>query len=409
MQVNKRELGPCRVALDIEVEAERFQAAAEKVTDEYLKHVSVPGFRKGRAPRQLALRYVNWDLVNRHAAYRVIDAVVDEVVYANEDLELYRPVDPDEDITDVQYPEGGQPLRFTVLVTTRPKVELGPYKGLRFEYAPIEVTEQDVDNAVEKLLARHAELKDVERPVERGDWVVLRSKEEDDPAEERMLIADPLLSPHGDSLIGLQVGDEVTLPFSGENDAGETCVVARVRSWVAPELTDEVAQKVGGYASADDMRASVRRSLEERAARIAESELEDKILETVAASSTVVMPDELVEKATADRTASIVRALEEEGTNLNSYLMRTQRSIFDFQQEVRERSERALKTYLVLHAIAEAEGLSYAEDEGEEPAEDAEGEGSGKDRDPLTNAVLAFLKANNEIVNVAAGGVGESE
>lgn len=397
------------MALDIEVEAERFQQAVQRITDEYVKHVSVPGFRKGRAPRQLALRYVNWDLVNSHAADEVIGEAVDELLHTDEELQLFRAVEPD-DVTDVKYPEGDQPLRFTVLVTTKPKVELGPYKGLRFEYTPVEVTEQDVHNAVEDLLLPLRDLKTLGRPVEKGDWVYVRRKDADESEQPRLLIADSELSPNGDRLIGLQAGDEVTLSLTGESDEGETYTVVEVKNWVLPELTDEVARKVGEYSSAQDLLASVRRELEERAARIAERGLEDKILKTVVDSSTVVVPDEVVDKLAADRMAELVRVLEGEGSSLDSYLLRTKRSFFQLQQELRASAERSLKLYLVCRAIAEAEGLAITDDEDEVPSEDAGDQSEGRSsRGRLADKVIEFLKANNEIVNTAVADAGGSQ
>lgn len=397
------------MALDIEVEAERFQQAVQRITDEYVKRVSVPGFRKGRAPRQLALRYVNWDLVNRHAADEVIGEAVDELLHTDDELQLFRAVEPD-DVTDVKYPEGDQPLRFTVLVTTKPKVQLGPYKGLRFEYTPVEVTEQDVHNAVEDLLFPLRDLKTLEKPVEKGDWVYVRRKGGDEFEQPKLLIADSDLSPNGDKLIGLQAGDEVTLSLTGESDEGETYTVVEVKNWVLPELTDEVAQQVGEYSSAQDLLTAVRRRLEERAAHIAERGLEEQILRTVVDSSTVVVPDEVVESVAADRMAELVRVLEEEGSSLDAYLLRTKRSYFQLQQEMRASAERGVKAYFVCRAIAEAEGLTITSDEDEVPTEGVgdQGEG-GSSRGRLADKVIEFLKANNEIVNTAVRDAGGSQ
>ncbi|MGQ9697106.1 MAG: trigger factor [Armatimonadota bacterium] len=406
MQVNQRELGPCRLALDFEVEAERFHEAVQKVTEEYLRHMSIPGFRKGRAPRQLALRYLNQDLVNERAAFEVIGGVLDEYL-DDAGVELYKPIDPDEDITDVQYPQGEGPLRFTLTLVTKPRVELGPYKGLRFEHKTIEVTDEDVDNAVREQLRSRAELRTVEGPVQLGDWVALQPKGSDETETPRMMIADSDLAPFGDRLIGLKPGDEVALP-GADTGQEERFVVRDIKRWEVPELTDEVAQQIGNCKSAEEFRTSVRRELEHRAQGLSEAELESRMIDTVVASCKVEMPDELVDRVVAERTADIVRSLEEEGKNLQSYLVETKRTFSQFQDDLRMRAERNIKRFLVARAIADAEGIPIPRGDTGEPGEGGEDE-ENKPENDLLSKVVAFLKANNEIVLIGADSAGESQ
>ena len=401
MQVSVHNLGACCVRLEIEVEHEKFAKASQEAVNELVKYVNVPGFRRGKAPKQLAQRYLDQDVVQQRAVEKLVPRVLDEAV-KQAGLRLYSV----RDVEVGELPEGQEPLQLSAVISTQPEVKLGQYKGLRIEYVPVKVEEEDVDAAIERMLEGRQELKTVDRPAEPGDWVVLRSKSAGEEAPERVSIADPELGPTGEKLVGVKAGDEVVLPAPQNDKEEDTFVVVGVRSWSMPELTDELARELGDYSSAEELRASVRRQLEERARELENRDIEDKLLKEVVSRAEVQFPDDMVEEIAAGRTAELAEKLSREGYSLRGYLKRIGETFSDFSEEIRERTAESLRTYLVLREIANEQGLK---DDGDANSQGKSSEGAtegdaqaSKDNRDWISKVVEFLKSNNEIVAVSA-------
>ncbi|MGC8834567.1 MAG: trigger factor, partial [Armatimonadota bacterium] len=385
-----------------EVEHEKFAEASQEAVNELVKYVSVPGFRRGKAPKHLAQRYLNQDVVQQRAVEVLVPRALNEAIEQS-GLRLYSV----QEIDAGEPPEDQEPFRFSAIISTQPEVKLGQYKGLRIEYTPVQVGEEDVDAMIKRMLEGRQELKTVDRPAEPGDWVVLRSKSAGENAPERVSIADPELGSTGEKLVGVKAGDEVVLPAPQNDKEEDTFVVVEVRSWSAPELTDELARELGDYSSVEDLKASVRRQLEERARDIENQEIEKKLLDEVISRAEVQFPDDMVEEVAAGRTAELTEKLSRSGYSLREYLRRSGKTISSFNEEIKERTAESLRAYLVLRAIADEQGLKSDEDSdsrggSSEEATEREAQTSKSNRDWISK-VIEFLKNNNEIVAVSAG------
>lgn len=389
MQVTVEEIGTCKVALTIEIEHEAYKEAVAKATDQLLKSVSVPGFRKGRAPRQLALRYVSEDAIQKRVIANVVPDALDTAL-AETGLDVYDVAD----LGEPQFPENDEPFRFRTVVTTRPTVELAQYKGLRYELPMAQVDDAAVDQELNRILEEYRRLEDTGRPAQKGDWVTLRAVDRRAAVPERIGIADPDADSVARNLVGLSPGDTVQLQFPGlEDQAPESYQVVAVQAWTLPELTDEFLSQKLGVESVEKLREEVRRRLEDRAKALWKAEARSYVVEDVVRRSTVLYPEEMVDRMAASRTSSMIRRIEERGLTLADYLAEHKMTLRDFQEETRRAAASDLDFVLVLGAIAEAEGLSAREEES------AEG---GKATTNLYDITGEFLLANNEVVPVGA-------
>jgi len=389
MQVTVEEIGTCKVALTIEIEHEAYKEAVAKATDQLLKSISVPGFRKGRAPRQLALRYVSEDAIHKRVVANVVPDAL-EAALAKTGLDAYDVAD----LGEPQFPGDDEPFRFRTVITTQPKVELAQYKGLRYELPIVEVDDAAVDRELQLILEEYRRLEDTGRRAQKGDWVTLRAVDRRAAVPERIGIADPDADSVARNLVGLSPGDTVELEFPGpSNPAPESYQVVAVQAWTLPELTDEFVSQKLGVESVEKLREEVRGRLEDRAKALWKSEAQSLVIEDVLRRSTVLYPEEMLDRMAASRTSSSIRRIEEDGLTLADYLASREMTLRDFQEEARRAAASDLEFVLVLRAIAEAEGLNARKEDS------AEGRNTTAD---LYDIVGEFLLANNEVVPVGA-------
>jgi trigger factor len=415
------------VSLAIEVEEERFSRAVEEAYRRLAGRVDVPGFRRGKAPRQMVERYIGRDRIVEDALDRLVPDVVNEAIQ-QEGVEAY--ARPRVDSIDFD------PLRVKATVALAPRVELGDYKSqVRIAAEEASVESEQVDSVIERLRESYAQWVPVERAVQIGDRVgvdvrglVISSERELMDSKDAEYVVDPdgaqPAPGFAEQLVGLSAGDDKTFPLILPDDyhdqelAGQPVEFTVKLHWVKerelPPLDDELAQQVGDYPDLATLRSTITNQLREREEERIRQQLETSALDKLVEISTVEFPPQLIEHQTDHMLEQFARNVEQQGLQLEQYLRLTGKDADGFRQEVREEAEARVRRSLALDAFADAEQIDVAEHEVEDEVHRAAAgasESEAVERLALTNpSTLARVrevtrerKALARLVSLATG------
>ena len=373
--VGTEQLPGSRVSLQLEASAADVDAAVAHALGHLARRYRFPGFRPGRAPAPVVERAAGWPAI----ASEAVEALVPSIYARGLDEAGLRPVgDPELTLGDAQL-ERGRPFRFGAVVTVSPTVDLGDYTALRVDRETTDVTDEDVDGALEEVRRRHGELVDVERSVQSGD--VLRAtlvmREGDrllgGEGEERDVEVDrtELLPGLADALLGLEPGSsssaELTLPdtYANEELRGHTVTiditVHAVRQRKLPPLDDALAVLDGHGTTLDELRAHHRERLTTAAARRDDEQFEGTVLEELSKRATVDVPDLMIDREVDRQVRDMEMRLAQMGMQLERYLQYTGETMEALREQRRASAAERVRLELVLQALAEAEGLEIDE------------------------------------------------
>ena len=364
-----------KVKLTIEVSADKFEEAIQQAYRTSGKKFNVPGFRKGKAPRKM-IENTYGPLAFFDDAFDVVYPEVYQAAVKEHELEVIdRP-----DISIVELPLDGNNLVFTAEVAVRPEVKLGQYKGIEIEKREYNVTDDEVDFAMQREREKLARMVDVERPVQNGDTVnldysgsVSGIKFEGGTAEGATLEigSHTFIDGFEDQMVGMTIGEEkdinVTFPeqYHSEALAGAEATfhvkVNGIQVKELPELDDEFAKDVSEFDTLEELRASKREELEKQAAERATIEKENAVVAKVVDNAEVEVPDIMVDRQIDAILNDIRYRLSMQGMSLEDYMKYTGMSMEDFRTQSRPDAERRVKSQLVIDAVAKAENIK-AED-----------------------------------------------
>ncbi len=364
------------ITLKVEVSAETFEKSVQKAYNKMKGRFSIPGFRKGKAPRKLIEMHYGESVFYDEAINDVCPIEYDKAV-GEHNLE---PVDrPSLDITDIG---PGKDLVFTATVTVKPEVTLGEYKGIEVENKEYNVKEEDVEKEIEQLRDRNARLVSVERPVQNGDTVILdyagfvgEEQFEGGTAEKQTLVigSGQFIPGFEEQLIGANAGEamdiNVTFPeeYQAENLAGKEAIfkvtVHEVKEKELPELDDEFAKDVSDKDTLEELKADILSKQEEAAKNKAERELKDAIIENVVAKVEVDIPEIMVEHQIDDMISDFNYQLQYQGLNLDTYLQYTNTKVEDLRNQMKEDAYNRVKTQLTLEAIGNIENIEVSDED----------------------------------------------
>jgi len=366
-----------RVALHVEVEAERVDAALERAYRKLASRVNIPGFRKGRAPRKVVEARLGKEALYDEALEELIPAAYKEALEATDTDPIDQPR-----IEGIEI-EAGKPLRFRAEVDVKPEAELGEYKGIEVEKLVEQVEEKDVEHILDHLREDHAELVEAGRDVvERGDFAVIDFEGFIDGqpfsggAGKGYLLqigSGRFIEGFEEQLIGARVGEKtqvkVTFPadYRAEALQGKEAVfnvtVRELKVKRLPELDDEFAKDVGDAETLGELKAKIRKELEEAALERAEREMRNELVRRVRDNAVVDAPEVLVEGELAEMLNDFAANLAYRGIDPQVYLERSGKSLEDLKAELRPEAEGRVKARLVLETIAKREGIAVGPDE----------------------------------------------
>jgi trigger factor len=365
-------LTPTRVRLAVEMPFDELKPNLDKAYANIARQVRVPGFRPGKAPARI--------IDQRVGRAAVLDEAVQEAV-----PQAYAKAVQDNDVRALGQPEieltrldDGDSIAFTAEVDVRPEVPLPDLDGISVTVDDVAVTDEDVDGQIELLRERFAVLKAADRPVQDGDYVSIDLRAtvagEEVPGGSTTGLSyevgsGSLMGGLDEALTGATAGDQrrFTTELVAGEQAGSTAdvevTVRSVKEKELPELDDEFAQTASEFDTLDELRADVRERLERVAALEQGAQARDKVLEALLAATDVPLPESIVRGEVEWREHDIGHQLENAGLDLDDYLSAEGRTREEFGAEVRTNSETAVKSQLVLDAIADAEqvGISDAE------------------------------------------------
>ncbi len=373
MKVTASEIEGSQVVLDMEIEPERVDKAMERAYRRVASRVNVPGFRRGKAPRVLVERLVGREALMNEALEILIPEVYDEAIRETG-------IDPvDQPKVDIV---GAEPLSVKATVPVRPKVELGDYRAIRQTMEVPEVTDDQVESALESLHQSRAQWVPVEREAATGDLVTidLRGRVDDQTLIDRQGVQvvlepeHPIVAPGVvEGILGMKAGErkavDVTLPedFAEKELAGKEAVfevgLGEVKEKQVPALDDELAKSLGDYSNLDEVKAAIRKQLEQQVEVQSRQNLEDSVLSAVVDQSQAEPPTVWVEEQAESLRRNTQQSLGREGLTFEQFLRFSNRTEEGYRDELLTAARRQLKRSLVLDAVADAEGITVSDEE----------------------------------------------
>lgn len=378
LQVEKLEKNMAK--LTIETAVEEFEKAIEKAYQKQKSKISIPGFRKGKVPRQMVERMYGKEVFFEEAANILIPDAYDKALDECEEEIVSSPT------IEVTQIEAGKPFVFTATVALKPEVKLGKYKGVKIDKIETEVTDEEVDAQLERERENNARNITVEdRPVEDGDMTTLDfegfvdgeafdgGKGENYP----LTIGSGAFIPgFEEQLVGAKIGEEtevkVTFPedYQAEHLQGKEavfkCTVKEIRKKELPELNDEFASDVSEFDTLAEYRADVRKNLEEQKAKDAKREREDAAVKAAVEASEMEIPEAMLETQQKQMVDEFAQRITMQGISMDQYLQLTGSNYQQMVEQVKPQAEERVRSRLVLEAVAKAENLEATEEDYEE-------------------------------------------
>lgn len=363
--------------LTIEVPAEEVEKALQAA---YLKErgkISLPGFRKGRVPRQMIEKMYGPEVFYDEAANRMIS---EAYAKAYDECELELVSQPKIEITQL---EKGKEFIFTAEVAVKPEVKLGEYKGLKVDKVSIRVTQKEVDEEIDKERERNARTIDVtDRAVQDKDQITLDFEGfVDGVAFEGGKASDyPLTIGSGafipgfeDQLIGANIDEEkeinVTFPeeYQAKELAGKAavfkCTVHSIKAKELPELDDEFVSDVSEKSeTVDAYKAEVKAKIKERKENEGKQKREDQSVEQAVANAEMDIPEAMISFQSRQMVDDFARRIMQQGMTMEQYFQFTGLSEEKMMEEFKPEAEKRIRTRLTLEAIVAAENIEVSEE-----------------------------------------------
>ena len=386
LQVEKLEKNMAK--LTIEVAAEELEKAIEEAYRKERNRISVPGFRKGKAPRKLIEQMYGKEVFYEEAANALISQAYEKELENCEESVVSQPR-----INVVQI-EAGKPFIFTAEVALKPEVTLGKYKGVKVEAADLEVTEEEIDAEIGKERDNSARTVPVEgRPVQDGDMTVIDFEGfVDGTAFEGGKGTDyPLTIGSGafipgfeEALIGAEIGKEtdVNVTFPEDYQAAELagkaavfkCTVKEIKEKELPALDDEFAAEVSEFDTLAEYREDTKKKIGERKTEAAKSAKEEAVIDAIIEDAQMEIPDAMLETQQRQMVEDFAQRLQMQGLSMEQYMQFTGATPQMMLEQIKPQALRRIQSRLVLEAVAAAEKMEATEEEFEaEVAKMAEG------------------------------------
>ena len=377
MSVQVEKLEKNMAKLTVEVPAEDVEKAIQGAYQKTKKSINIPGFRKGKAPRQLIEKMYGKEVFYSDAVDAMLPkAYSDAVEECGEEIVSYPKI-------DVVQIESGKPFIFTAEVAVKPAVTLGEYKGIQVEKAPIEVTDEEIEAQVNKEREANSRTVTVEdRAVQKGDIATIDfegfvdgvafdgGKGENYDLE---IGSNTFIPGFEDQLVGAEIGKEldvnVTFPeeYGAKELAGKEavfkCKVNGIKVKELPEADDEFAQEVSEFDTLDEYKADIKAKLLKDKEDEAKRAKEDAVIGKIVENATMDIPDAMVEYQTQQMLDDFGRRMQSQGLSLEQYFQFTGMTKADYKEQMKPRALQNIQSRLVLEAVAEAEKLEATEED----------------------------------------------
>ena len=381
LQVEKLEKNMAK--LTIEASAEDLEKAIEAAYQKQKGQISIPGFRKGKVPRQMVEKMYGKEVFYEEAANSLIPTAYEKALdECEEDIVS----SPKIEVTQI---EAGKPFIFTATVALKPEVKLGKYKGVKVDKVDVEVTEEEVNAAIDKERENNARNITVEdRAVKDGDMTVIDfegfvdgvafegGKGENYP----LTIGSGAFIPgFEEQLVGAEIGKEVevnvTFPedYHAEDLKGKAaifkCTVKEIKEKQLPELDDEFASEVSEFDTLAEYKEDVKKNLEEKKAKDAKNAKEEAVISAIVEASEMEIPEAMLETQQRQMVDEFAQRITMQGLSMQQYFQFTGTNYQQMVEQVKPQAEERIKSRLVLEAVVAAEKIEATEEDYEKEME----------------------------------------
>ena len=376
MSVQVEKLEKNMAKLTIEVSAEEFEKGIQAA---YLKEkgkISLPGFRKGKAPRKMIEKMYGVGVFYEEAANNVMPMAYSSAAKESE-LEIVS--NPEIDIVQI---EAGKPFIFTATVAVKPEVTLGEYKGVEVKKVDLTVTDEEIEAELKKEQEKNSRTVNVDdRAVENGDMIKLDFEGFVDGVAfdggkgenyDLTIGSNSFIPGFEDQLVGAKIGEDVdvnvTFPeeYHAKDLAGKAavfkCKVNAISVKELPELDDEFAQEVSEFDTLDEYKADVKKNLEEKKAAEAKTAKENEAVDKAVENAQMDIPDPMIDSQVEQMINDYARRLQSQGLSMEQYMQFTGTTLDALKEQVRPQALTQIKSRLVLEKIAEVEDIQISDE-----------------------------------------------
>ncbi|WP_027626767.1 trigger factor [Clostridium lundense] len=422
MKANMEKIEKNVVKLEITVEAEKFVEAMKKSYAKNAKKFNIPGFRKGKAPMNIIKRHYGEGVFYEDAINICCDNTYPEALKEYD----IKPVDyPEIDVVEIGE---GKDFIYTAKVTVVPEVELGEYKGLEVKKNTYEVKEEELENKLKGMQERNAriETKDENATIEKGNIAIIDFKGfVDDVAFEGgegydyslEIGSGTFIDNFEDQLIGLKKDEEkdvnVKFPeeYGREDLNGKAATfkvkIKEIKVKELPAMDDEFAKEVSEFDTLDQLKADMKKKMEEENELRATREFEEAVIDAACENVKVDIPEVMVKKEVDNMLRDLEMRLRYQGLDLNTYYQYTNSSEEKVRDYMKDTAAKRVKTELVINEIAKAEKIEATEEELMERAKEMAKQYGDKDIEKTAKLLMdsqkSFLKmdvANEKVIKL---------
>jgi trigger factor len=355
-------LSPTRVRINVEVPFTELQPDFDRAYKQLAKQVRLPGFRPGKAPAKLLEARIGREAMLDQVVGEALPGRYSEAVTTTEVQPLG---EPEIEITNKEY---GEDLVFTAEVDIRPEIELPDLNGLAITVDPIEVSDEEVDAELQSLRARFGTLTGVDRPAQEGDFVSidLSATVDGEPVPEAAteglsheVGSGQLIDGLDDAIVGLKEGEskEFTTTLAAGEHAGReaqvTVTLKSVKERELPEPDDEFAQLASEFDTFEELRESLVEQVR-RVKRVSQAEqIRDRALEVLLEQTEVPLPEKIVQAQVDEALHNAIHGLDHDEDRFAEQLAEQGSSRDEWDAENRSNAEKAIKTQLLMDAVAD--------------------------------------------------------
>lgn len=406
MNVKVEKIEKNAVKLEITVEAEKFKEALQKSYAKNAKKFNIPGFRKGKAPINMIKRYYGEGVFFEDAINFCCDDTYPVAIKENN----IRPVDyPHIDLVQI---EEGKEFIYTAEVTVYPEVQLGDYKNVEVKKVEYNVSDEEIDSQLKAMQEKNARVESkAEGTVEKGniavidfngyvDGVAFEGGEAKDYSLE--IGSGSFIDNFEDQLIGMKVGEakevNVTFPeqYGREELNGKAAMfevtIKEIKIKELPALDDEFAKEVSEFDTLEELKADLRKKLQESNDIRAKREYEEAVVDAVVNNASIEIPEVMINKEIDNMVKDLEMRLRYQGLDLQTYYEYTNNTEESVREFMKESAEKRVKTDLVIEKIGKTENIEASEDELQAKAAELAKQYGEKDVEKTAKLILEAQK-----------------
>ncbi|MGP1569000.1 MAG: trigger factor [Peptoanaerobacter stomatis] len=369
--------------LKMVIKSADFEKYCTKAYNKNKGKISIPGFRKGKVPKQIIEKYYGVGFFYEDA---LNDAFSEEFSKGVEQIGIQPVARP---VIDVEEIEKGKDVVIDVKVVIKPDIEIGQYKGLEVKFGDTAPTDEEVEKELENRRNQNARFVTIEdRAIKDGDIVKLdfEGKKDGVPFEggkgenySLTIGSKSFIDGFEEQLIGMNLGEEkvieVTFPqeYMEKSLAGQKATfdvkINEIKEKQLPELDDEFVKDISEFDTLDQLKEDIRKTISQRKEKDATREFENDIVEQIVKNSKIDLPQEMIDTETDHMFNEFAQGLSYQGMNVDMYSKYINKSIDELKNEMKPEAEKRVKGSLVLEKVKQLENVGYSEDQVERELE----------------------------------------